>query len=192
MKILELLSPQSQATNATTTETINRILLPSKESDIEKEIPEYKQGIQPVFPTFPSDKAFESVGTVESDVKSTTVDETPIIQPVLRSTTTTPQLQSKIDETPTGKFFDDTGVVSYKITEIRDKCKFISWTIEQISVQQIDEETMDDLVTHILYGYTMYNDITTGHKLVLQIESYLDRHDIKYRKILNLDRKQDL
>ena len=98
---------------------------------------------------------------------------------------------TKQDETPTAKYFESSQQSSHIITETQEKALFTEWVVKYISNDELDEETLDDVITHALYDGIIYNDIITGNKCVLTIESMLQSRNIKYRKLLNMNNATD-
>ena len=98
---------------------------------------------------------------------------------------------TKEDETPTAKYFESSQQSSHIITETQEKALFTEWIVKYISNDELDEETLDDVITHVLYDGIIYNDIITGNKCVLTVESMLQSRNIKYRKLLNMNNVTD-
>ena len=97
-----------------------------------------------------------------------------------------------MNPSPTTKYFESIQQQPRTITDIQTKAQFIEWAINRMITDKIDDETLSDIVTHVLHGYAMGYDIITGNKLISSTESMLDEYEIKYRKILNPNNHQSL
>ena len=106
--------------------------------------------------------------------------------------TPSPEPAPKIDHTPTAKYFESTNQSSGVIASIQEKALFAEWVVKYIAVDVVDEEIIDNIVSKSVCGGFGYDDIITGNKAVLFIEKMLNSFEIKYRKILNINRETDL
>ena len=107
-----------------------------------------------------------------------------------RSPSPAPNLAAKVDETPTGLYFESTHQKPKVISTDNDKRKFFSWIIKQVVIDQfVLEPSYLSSVTSGLCGDINY-DITTGHQAVLYIYNVLEWMNVKYRKLF--DCKKDI
>ena len=111
--------------------------------------------------------------------------------PTPPATPTMPKVQTKPDETPTATYFTSTQQTSHVITDTKEKALFIEWIVKSISNENLDDETLDDLVTHILNQGPISSDIVTGNKCVALAEMILKEWNIKDRKLLNKNNEND-